>query len=164
MSTAAPFTERIDQVHSRVSTKLKEHSARLLAVEQSLVSRGGGGPGGFSDKSLGEMIVESENFQLLKKGQKESGTAPARPRRFFHKHFDTAITIELSTRTLAQRFNETKAAQSTVISCPESGQACDNLGFSGELRQRSSSVNLLYRYGKRTNHLQTRDKLKARFR
>ena len=55
--------------------KQAEHSARLLAIEQNLTSRMGGGPGdGFSDGvDLGGRIISSEGFKSVQMGARVSG-------------------------------------------------------------------------------------------
>lgn len=57
---------------SRNNNKSAELSSRVLAVEQLVASTGG--PVGTSmDKSIGQQLIESEGFQALQRGQKESG-------------------------------------------------------------------------------------------
>jgi hypothetical protein len=47
----------------------RELAARLLTVEQKLVSRGSGATGPFGgEKTIGELITEHEGFQQVQKG------------------------------------------------------------------------------------------------
>jgi HK97 family phage major capsid protein len=70
-----PVLQKLDEIQRVATSKLAEHSARLLAVEQ-LASRGTGGGEGFGEKSLGNRIIESENFAQFQKGSQSSGAIP----------------------------------------------------------------------------------------
>jgi HK97 family phage major capsid protein len=48
-----------------------ETKARLLAIEQKMVA--GGGPGGGDQKSIGQMVVESDGFKSMQKGASRTG-------------------------------------------------------------------------------------------
>jgi len=56
----------------KLGTQWKEISARLLTVEQSIVSRMGGGVPD-QPKSLGEIFVGSDGYKAMQNGAKESG-------------------------------------------------------------------------------------------
>jgi HK97 family phage major capsid protein len=51
----------------------KELSARLLGLEQHAVSGGGAFGGSSANKSLGELVTESEGFAALRKGGRSTG-------------------------------------------------------------------------------------------
>jgi HK97 family phage major capsid protein len=76
-------TPTIDQKLATMETDLKvfieKHrgasasiDSRLLAMEQRIVRGGSGGSFGM-EKTLGETIIDSENFQLVKRGGRSSG-------------------------------------------------------------------------------------------
>jgi HK97 family phage major capsid protein len=69
---SSPVIQKLDEIQRLAQTKLAEHSARLLQIEQ-LATRGGGGGSFGSEGNLGEIVVASDGFQNLKRGSKESG-------------------------------------------------------------------------------------------
>jgi hypothetical protein len=66
------FIEKNDRKIAESERKAAEHAARLLVIEQDLISRRVAGYGS-TDKSLGELLTESDNFERVKRGAKETG-------------------------------------------------------------------------------------------
>jgi hypothetical protein len=79
MSTDA-ITEKLGTIEGSVRTfidknnsKVKELDSRIFQVEQHLVSKTGAGPFIGADKSMGQLVVESDGFAAFRKGARSSG-------------------------------------------------------------------------------------------
>jgi HK97 family phage major capsid protein len=72
MADLAVIESELKQFIERHRGKSGEVDARLRALEQALTSRGGG-PGLATEKSVGDLVCESEGFKALQRGQRETG-------------------------------------------------------------------------------------------
>ena len=75
MADVTVLQTKLGEIHTSVEkfvTKQREHDSRLLAMEQRVVAGSFGASFG-DQKSLGEEIVNSENFQAVRRGARASG-------------------------------------------------------------------------------------------
>jgi len=82
------FTGEVRASMDKLESLRKEDAARLLVLEQEIVSRRGSGGGSFGNntESIGQSVIEAEGFKSLQRGGRSSG-------RIAVKSFDSKSTI-----------------------------------------------------------------------
>src|SRR3974390_118924 len=84
MPMSTVMEEKVNRIENAIESwgqrnkaKADETAARLLQVEQALVSHNPGAPLGLGgEKSLGQIVLDSEQFASFRKGSRSTGQIP----------------------------------------------------------------------------------------